>query len=52
MPAKEIKEIKLQWQERLKEQQKKGFSEKEKSSLTETNSCSFLVKRKPPQPLK
>ena len=33
MPAKEIKEIKLQWQERLKEQQTKDFSEKEKSSL-------------------
>ena len=32
-PAKEIKEIKLQWQERLKEQQTKDFSEKEKSSL-------------------
>ena len=32
-PAKEIKEIKLQWQERLKEQQAKDFSEKEKSSL-------------------
>ena len=33
MPAKEVKEIKLQWQERLKEQQTKDFSEKEKSSL-------------------
>ena len=33
MPAKEIKEIKLQWQERLKEQQTKDFSKKEKSSL-------------------
>ena len=33
MPAKEIKEIKFQWQERLKEQQTKDFSEKEKSSL-------------------
>ena len=33
MPAKEIKEIKLQWQETLKEQQTKDFSEKEKSSL-------------------
>ena len=32
-PAKEIKEIKLQWQERLKEQQAKDFSEKGKSSL-------------------
>ena len=52
MPAKEIKYIKLQWQERLKEQQTKDFSEKEKSSLTETNSCSFLVQKKPPQPLK
>ena len=33
MPAKEIKEIKLQWQERFKEQQTKDFPEKEKSSL-------------------
>ena len=33
MPAKEIKEIKLPWQEGLKEQQTKDFSDKEKSSL-------------------
>ena len=33
MPEKEIKEIKLQWQERFKEQQTKDFPEKEKSSL-------------------
>ena len=33
IPAKEIKEIKLQWQERFKEQQTKDFPEKEKSSL-------------------
>ena len=33
IPAKEIKEIKVPWQERLKEQQTKDFSEKEKSSL-------------------
>ena len=33
MPATEIKELKLQWQGRLKEQQPKDFSEKEKCSL-------------------
>ena len=33
MPATEIKELKLQWQGRLKEQQTKDFSEKEKCSL-------------------
>ena len=45
-PANMIKELKLEWKENIKEQQKKGLSDKETANLKEESvKCSVLESR-------